>query len=118
MATPRRTPRTPAPSLRAASKAVGKAAATAVSRAVPRANRAQGAPAEEPAPAGSPRPRSGVVNNAVYENGVRIASPDTLAGTFKLLDKHTAAIAWIGLYRPTADELASLATEFNLHELA
>ena len=61
---------------------------------------------------------SGVINNAVYENGERIASPESLAGTFTILDKHPKAIAWIGLYRPTAEELSALAAEFNLHELA
>lgn len=121
MATPsRRTPRNPAPSL----KAVGKAAATAVSRAVPRTSRTK-APAppsgtDQQAAAGvaAPALASGVINNVVYENGVRIASPETLAGTFKLLDKHPKAIAWIGLYRPTAAELSALALEFNLHDLA
>jgi magnesium transporter len=99
---------------------VGKAAATAVSRAVPRSTRtrepALQALAEQEAATGSYT--SGVINNAVYENGVRIASPETLAGTFKILDKHPKAIAWIGLYRPTAEELSALATEFNLHDLA
>jgi len=93
-----------------------------VSRAVPRAARPPAAAAHDPAHDAADEPgspfRSGVVNNAVYENGVRIASPETLAGTFQLLDKHPKAIAWIGLYRPTAEELAALATEFNLHELA
>ncbi|MEO6115106.1 MAG: magnesium/cobalt transporter CorA [Pseudolysinimonas sp.] len=66
----------------------------------------------------SSRFSTGVVNNAVYENGVRIATPETLAGTFKILDKHPKAIAWIGLYRPTGEELSALAAEFDLHELA
>jgi magnesium transporter len=121
VATPlRRAPRTSAPSL----TAVGKAAATAVSRAVPRTSRTK-APAppsvtdpQAAAGAAAPASASGIINNAVYESGVRIASPETLAGTFKLLDKHPTAIAWIGLYRPTAEELSVLATEFNLHELA
>jgi len=106
--------------LKAASKAVGKAAATAVSRAVPRGTRnrepAIQALAEHEAATGSYT--SGVVNNAVYENGARIASPESLPGTFAILDKHPKAIAWIGLYRPTAEELSALAAEFNLHELA
>lgn len=117
---PRRAPRSAAPSLKAASKAVGKAAATAVSRAVPRATRSREpaiqALAEHEAATGSYT--SGVINNAVYENGERIASPESLAGTFTILDKHPKAIAWIGLYRPTAEELSALAAEFNLHELA
>jgi magnesium transporter len=121
VATPaRRVPRAAAPGLKAASKAVGKAAATAVSRAVPRSTRgrepALQALAEHEAATGSDT--SGVINNAVYENGARIASPETLAGTFKILDNHPNAIAWIGLYRPTAGELSALAIEFNLHALA
>jgi magnesium transporter len=60
----------------------------------------------------------GLINNAVYEHGKRIASPENLAGTFATLAKHPDAIAWIGLYRPTAEELSELAAEFNLHELA
>ena len=119
MATAPRTPRT-TPSLKAASQAVTKAAATAVSRAVPRGTR-KTAPASGPAleqPARSPHFQPGLINNAVYDKGKRIASPETLAGTFALLDKHPNAIAWIGLYRPTEEELSALAAEFNLHELA
>ena len=63
-------------------------------------------------------PHSGVVNNAVYENGTRIASPVTLAATFETLAERPGSIAWIGLYRPSADELAELANQFGLHELA
>jgi magnesium transporter len=92
-----------------------------VTRAVPRSNRASKPTAQatpiEPA-AENTRFPSGVVNNAVYEDGVRIATPATLAGTFKILDTHPKALAWIGLYRPTAAELSALAAEFNLHELA
>jgi magnesium transporter len=107
--------------LKAATKAVSKAAATAVSRAAPRAPRKADVAASGPAleqPARSPHFAPGLINNAVYEKGVRIASPETLAGTFQTLDKHPNAIAWIGLYRPTEEELSALAAEFNLHELA
>lgn len=60
----------------------------------------------------------GVVNNAVYVDGERIATPATLAETFSLLAKHPEALAWIGLYRPESTLLAELAEEFGLHELA
>ena len=60
----------------------------------------------------------GLVNNAVYEKGVRIESPASLEGTFATLDKHPDALAWIGLYRPDQAALATLAHEFGLHELA
>ena len=59
-----------------------------------------------------------MVNNAVYEGGVRIASPATLAETFETLAAHPNALAWIGLYRPESTLLAELAEEFALHELA
>src|SRR5688572_767548 len=60
----------------------------------------------------------GVVNNAVYVGGERIATPGTLAETFALLAKKPEAMAWIGLYRPESTLLAELAQEFELHELA
>jgi magnesium transporter len=62
--------------------------------------------------------RSGVINNAVYQDGARIASPSSLHATFDVLEKHPGALAWIGLYRPDAEELAELKAEFGLHELA
>ncbi len=60
----------------------------------------------------------GVVNNAVYVEGARIATPATLAETFSLLAQQPAALAWIGLYRPETSLLVELADEFDLHELA
>jgi magnesium transporter len=60
----------------------------------------------------------GVVNNAVYVDGARIASPATLAETFAILAQRPGALAWIGLYRPESTLLAELAEEFDLHELA
>nr|WP_309711829.1 magnesium and cobalt transport protein CorA [Pseudolysinimonas sp.] len=58
------------------------------------------------------------MNNAVYVDGERIATPATLAETFALLAKRKDALAWIGLYRPECTLLAELAAEFGLHELA
>jgi len=71
--------------------------------------------AAEPAAPGRP---TGVVDSAVYEQGRRVASPGTLGETFACLREHPGAMAWIGLYRPDERELASLAEEFDLHELA
>ncbi|MBO9523039.1 MAG: magnesium/cobalt transporter CorA [Nocardioidaceae bacterium] len=59
-----------------------------------------------------------LVDSAVYLDGDRIESPTTLADTYQALHQHEDAIAWIGLYRPDQHELASLASEFDLHELA
>jgi magnesium transporter len=65
------------------------------------------------------RPRlPGLVNNAVYVDGVRVESPGSLQGTFQALDVHPKALAWIGLYRPAREMLDQLAEEFDLHELA
>jgi magnesium transporter len=62
--------------------------------------------------------RSGLVDSAVYRDGVRECSPNTLAETFRALRERPAGLAWIGLYRPDGGELNSLAAEFDLHPLA
>lgn len=62
--------------------------------------------------------RSSVVNNAIYLRGQRVATPHTLDETYATLAEHSDAMAWIGLYRPDDTELESLATQFDLHELA
>jgi magnesium transporter len=75
-----------------------------------------------PPPASTPsrRGRDGasMVDSAIYLEGRRTASPTSLAETFRSLREQTDAVGWIGLYRPTQDELAALAAEFDLHELA
>ncbi|MFF7081230.1 magnesium and cobalt transport protein CorA [Streptomyces lavendulae] len=73
-------------------------------------------------PAGSlapvPPDHRSVIDSAVYRDGRRVASPATLADTFRQLREQHGGMAWIGLYRPTESELHSLAAEFNLHPLA
>ncbi|MFD3545564.1 magnesium and cobalt transport protein CorA [Streptomyces sp. NPDC058655] len=69
-------------------------------------------------PAPQPAEHRSVIDSAVYRDGIRIASPATLADTFRQLREQPDGMAWIGLHRPTETELHSLATEFNLHELA
>jgi magnesium transporter len=67
----------------------------------------------------SPDPRrSRIVDSAVYVNGVRVASPTSLAETFTRLREQPDGMAWIGLYRPEEHEVGSLASEFQLHPLA
>jgi magnesium transporter len=58
-----------------------------------------------------------IIDNAVYVNGHRIAEPSSLEQTFETLAQH-GGMAWIGLYRPTQDEMAAVAKEFELHALA
>jgi magnesium transporter len=58
-----------------------------------------------------------IIDNAVYVDGVRRAEPRSLEQTFETMTKH-GGMAWIGLYRPTEQEMAAVATEFGLHGLA
>jgi magnesium transporter len=58
-----------------------------------------------------------IVDRAVYRNGVRdpgIVEFDKLFAACQNGD----AMAWLGLYEPTREELGSVATAFGLHELA
>ena len=58
-----------------------------------------------------------IIDNAVYVDGRRTADPTSLEQTYETLAAR-GGMAWIGLYRPTAQEMASVATEFGLHPLA
>ncbi|CAN5436852.1 magnesium/cobalt transporter CorA [soil metagenome] len=58
-----------------------------------------------------------IVDNAIYRNGVREAHPVTLDQTYEELHAR-GGFAWIGLYRPTEEELRSVAEEFSLHPLS
>ncbi|MGN7133786.1 magnesium/cobalt transporter CorA [Rhodococcoides corynebacterioides] len=58
-----------------------------------------------------------IVDNAVYVQGARTEQPESLDRTYELLRK-CGGMAWIGLYRPDNDEIASVADEFGLHPLA
>ncbi|MEU4348333.1 magnesium and cobalt transport protein CorA [Streptomyces sp. NPDC023838] len=59
-----------------------------------------------------------IVESALYRDGRRVSSPDTLAETFRWLRETRDGMAWIGLHRPSEAELLSLAEEFDLHPLA
>ena len=65
---------------------------------------------------GSARRRS-VVDNAIYVDGRRTDDPPTLEDTYELL-RERKGMAWIGLYRPTREDILSLAAELDLHPLA
>lgn len=58
-----------------------------------------------------------VVDSAVYVDGLRRAGVVGLDETYDVT-RATGGVAWIGLYRPTVDELESVAAEFGLHHLA
>ncbi|MFJ8033355.1 magnesium and cobalt transport protein CorA [Streptomyces sp. NPDC096032] len=75
--------------------------------------------AETPAPGpAEPAGPAGVVQAALYRDGVRVSSPAGLAETYRELREEPPGMAWIGLARPTAAQLHSLAAEFGLHPLA
>lgn len=61
---------------------------------------------------------SSVVDSAVYEDGKRIASKTTLPETFQCQRENPGSTAWIGMFQPRPEELASLAGEFEFHDLA
>lgn len=58
-----------------------------------------------------------LVDNAVYVNGSRAASPSSLEDTFELV-RDQRGMAWIGLYRPDVSEICAVAEEFGLHRSA
>jgi magnesium transporter len=70
------------------------------------------------APSPAPKDRRSVVRAALYRDGLRVSTPDSLAETFRQLREYPDGMAWIGLHRPSEAEVLSLAAEFDLHELA
>ncbi len=58
-----------------------------------------------------------IVDRAIYRDGLRTDGDHDLAALAEA-GRTGTAVAWIGLYRPSAEEFASVATEFDLHELA
>ncbi|MFZ8758909.1 magnesium/cobalt transporter CorA [Microbacterium sp. HMH0099] len=58
-----------------------------------------------------------IIDSAVYVGGHRIDNPTSLDQTFEYMREH-GGTGWIGLLRPSADELERVAAEFSLHPLA
>lgn len=58
-----------------------------------------------------------IVDNAVYVDGHRIDDPPSLELTFEHMRAHHG-MAWIGLFRPSVEEVEKVAAEFSLHPLA
>ncbi|GAA1255939.1 magnesium and cobalt transport protein CorA [Pseudonocardia aurantiaca] len=62
-----------------------------------------------------------VVDNAIYIDGHRAVVPDSLDNTFEELRACPTgghSFCWIGLLRPSKDEIRAVAHEFELHPLA
>ena len=62
--------------------------------------------------------RSRVIDNAVYSDGRRVATPATAEDSRDELAAGEDRLAWMGLYRPEPHELGALAELFDLPELA
>src|SRR6266516_1523892 len=80
---------------------------------------------ESPERSMDPRPErmvadagAALVDSAIYVDGRRLHSPRTLADTYRMFRVEPRSMAWIGLYRPSEEQLLSLARQFALHELA
>ena len=58
-----------------------------------------------------------LIDNAIYVDGHRAATPKTLDETYEVM-KANNGFAWIGMYRPSEREVRSVAAEFSLHHLA
>src|SRR5918997_993910 len=58
-----------------------------------------------------------IVDNAIYVDGRRSESPDSLEQAHEAC-RARDGFAWIGLYEPSEEEFDSVAGEFDLHELA
>ena len=57
-----------------------------------------------------------IVDNAIYVDGVRTENPQSLSETFELM-RARGGMSWIGLYRPSEDEIREVADEFGIHAL-
>ena len=58
-----------------------------------------------------------IVERAIYEDGRRLADLRSLAD-LSARSRNGGGVAWVGLHQPTEEELADVAREFDLHELA
>jgi magnesium transporter len=58
-----------------------------------------------------------IVDNVIYVDGRRAEEPGSLQETYEAV-RQRREVAWIGLYKPTEEEFASVAGEFGLHPLA
>lgn len=59
-----------------------------------------------------------IVDAALYRDGHRIDSPESVTEMAEMLRQQPDAIGWVGLYRPSAAQFLPVAELFGLHELA
>ncbi|WP_246136365.1 magnesium and cobalt transport protein CorA [Leekyejoonella antrihumi] len=61
---------------------------------------------------------STVVEKALYAHGKRLETPHSLTECIHMLADHKEAMAWVGMYRPTPQQIQDAADVFRLHPLA
>lgn len=89
----------------------------------PAKKRPTGPPSAKPtgdaeAPEPPPETANSIISAALYRDGHRVSTHDTLADAFRQQRATADTLAWIGLHRPTRSELVAVASEFELHPLA
>lgn len=57
-----------------------------------------------------------IIDNAIYVDGVRTENPASLSETFERM-RERGGMGWIGLYRPSEQEIRAVADEFGIHAL-
>ncbi len=57
-----------------------------------------------------------IIDNAIYVDGIRTENPVSLSETFERM-RERGGMGWIGMYRPSSDEIREVADEFGIHEL-
>ncbi|GGM33517.1 magnesium/cobalt transporter CorA [Microbacterium saperdae] len=57
-----------------------------------------------------------IIDNAIYVDGIRTANPKSLSETFERM-RERQGMSWIGLYRPSEEEIREVADEFGIHAL-
>lgn len=58
-----------------------------------------------------------IIDNGVYVAGRRIENPASLDATFEYM-RSRGGMAWIGMFRPTPEEIQQVSSEFSLHPLS
>jgi magnesium transporter len=58
-----------------------------------------------------------IVDRAIYRDGLRVSEPSDITAMAGAC-RDGGGMAWVGLYRPTAEEFVEVAREFGLHALA
>jgi magnesium transporter len=59
-----------------------------------------------------------IVDAALYVDGRRVGSPESIGDAARELAEHPGSMAWIGMFRPAPSQFVPVAEAFGLHEVA